>query len=336
MTTVDNRAELKRLAEALTGNEGSPGHWFAAGNALYELFRGISGLDERDETLRSDLLLPEGKAISPVWAAHCIKDSIRTRVFLRGILAAIEEARRRFPGGRIHILYAGCGPFASLLLPLVPFLEKDSVEFTLLDALPKNIDLAGQMVAAFHAEPFVREMVVADAASYPIDPAAPVHIVVAEMMQAGLQSEPQVAAVANLAQGIKAGGILVPQRVAVQAGLMHPALNMRRMTDPDWQALEVFRLLEPGFALTADPADWLELRSGAEKIIPLPAGRDAAYSQLALFTTLKVFGKENLNVWDAALTQPLLLHKLAVGEQVEALALRYVCGGAPGFQFRLL
>lgn len=334
MATTDYRQELRLWSERLIAPGGLPGEWFAAGNALYALFKQISGIDERDAAFREDVVLPSGKAIAPLWAALCLKDCVRTRAFLRGTLAAIEEAHHKFPGEKIHVLYAGCGPFATLMLPLVPFLAEGSVEFTLLDVAPKNIELVQKMVAAFGAAPFVREIVQADATSF--QPVEPVHIVVVEMMQVGLRSEPQVAAVAHLASCLKPGGVMIPERIDVFAGLLHPGQNTRRMTDPDWVGGPVYHLLEPGFSLTAAPADWQMLMDGRTQEIPLPADRDPAYSQLCLFSTLNVYGEERLNVWDSGLTQPVLLHRLEAEERPKALHLWYRCGSDPGFEFRLL
>ena len=48
--------------------------------------------------------------------------------------AATAEARRGFPDRPVEILYAGCGPFALLALPLVSELSPADVQITLIDA----------------------------------------------------------------------------------------------------------------------------------------------------------------------------------------------------------
>ncbi|MBL7806151.1 MAG: hypothetical protein JNL02_20580 [Saprospiraceae bacterium] len=333
---MDDRAELRRLTEVLTGPESSPGQWFAASAALYELFLRISGFNEKEEAFRRDVQMPSGKALGPVWAAFCLKDAIRTRIFLRGILKALEAARHRFPGTPIHVLYAGCGPFATLMLPLVPLLKENSAVFTLLDVWPENVQSVKRLIDAFQAESFVREIAVADAVRYRIDPNGRAHVLVMELLQAGLSKEPQVAALANLAPQLLPGGIVLPERIRVNAGLLHPGKDMRRMTDPDWAGQDVFRLLEPGFTLTADPDDWQSFLRGEERIIHLPANRDPAYNRLCLFTALQVYENECVETWESALTQPLLLKNLEEPPQATGIALRYECGVAPGFRFRLL
>jgi len=333
---MDDRAELKHLTEVLTGPESSPGQWFAASVALHKLFLRISGLDEKEEAHRRDVQMPSGKALGPVWAAFCLKDAIRTRIFLRSILNALYEVRRRFPDEPIHVLYAGCGPFATLMLPLVPLLKENSAVFTLLDVWPENVRSVKTLIDAFQAGAFVREIAVADAVQYRIDPDRPVHVLVMELLQAGLTNEPQVAALANLAPQLRPGAIVVPERVSVHAGLLHPGKDMRRMTDPEGAVQDVFHLLEPGFTLTADPADWLAFTQGEERVVRLPADRDPAYNRLCLFTRLQVYGNERIETWESALTQPLPLLKLEEPPQAAGIALRYECGVAPGFRFRLL
>src|SRR5262249_38287209 len=110
-------------------------HLEAAVTSLDRLFRDITGMreDTVDPRDRSAILLPAGPAISPLDAGRCLLDPRRTAIFLRGLHAAVQEAKRRFPGEVIHVLYAGCGPFAPLCLPLLPLLAGQAVRFTLID-----------------------------------------------------------------------------------------------------------------------------------------------------------------------------------------------------------
>ncbi len=80
-----------------------------------------------------DTFLQNGVAINPQAAAFCIMDYQRSVVFIRGVYSAIKTARRRFEGQSIKILYAGCGPFATLLLPLLTKFQPGELDIFFLD-----------------------------------------------------------------------------------------------------------------------------------------------------------------------------------------------------------
>src|SRR5215475_10677268 len=132
---------------------------------LDRLFRDITGIREdtvnwRDRSARS---LPAGSAISPLDAARCLLDPWRTAIFLRGVYDAIQEAQRRFPGEVIHVLYAGCGPFAPLCLPLLPLLAGQAVHFTLLDVHARAIESVQAIMAALRLQGANVDCLVCDA-----------------------------------------------------------------------------------------------------------------------------------------------------------------------------
>lgn len=91
----------------------------AACAALYDTWRNATPAARLAvDVAEDDLRLASGLALSPRLAAQCLLDGPRTAAFLRGTLAAISEALRRFPDEAIEIVYAGTGPFATLALPL--------------------------------------------------------------------------------------------------------------------------------------------------------------------------------------------------------------------------
>lgn len=337
--THDLLQKLKGLGEVLAESDTSLGDLFSASGSLYDLFLQASGMDETDEACRRSLTLPAGKALAPVWAAHCIHDFMRTRVFLRAVLRAVRVARQRFPGAPVHVLYAGCGPFASLVLPLIPLLGKNEAVFTLLEVSPPSLGFLEKTVAAFGVSPCIREIVQADATTYRVDPSAPVHVLVAEMMQAGLQQEPQAAAMLNLVPQLAPGGIAVPECITVHAGLFHPKRNTERMTRSKGPSGEVYRLLTPIFELSKTEIERLG-QHGAENFpeieVAIPADRDPLFRQLALFTTIQAFESERLDIWESALTEPLVVLPLDAGRPVRAVAFRYEMGVEPGFRWRMV
>ncbi len=335
MAAQEHWRDLQRLGGILTNPDAAPGNLFLASRELYQLFMFVSGIDPQGAGARDDLHLPQGKALAPAWAAHCVRDYQRTSAFLCGLLHAVRAARRRFPGHPIHVLYAGCGPFATLALPLIPLLDGQPVTFTLLEVSPVSVGYLKRTIAAFGLSPWIRRIVLGDATDYRADPACPVHIVVGEMLQAGLREEPQVAATRNLAPQLAAGGFLLPQSITVQLGLLHPGRDRDRMMGTEMNNDPVYQLLEPAFELSAATvmamlgADYPELE------VDIPTDRDPAFSQLALFTCLQIFGQAQLDVWASGLTQPLLLQQLS-GQPIRKIGLRYRQGSHPGFEWRVI
>ena len=164
----------------------------AACAALYDTWRDAAPAARlAAEVPEDDRRLASGLALSPRLAAQCLLDAPRTAAFLRGTLAAIFEAMRRFPDEPIEIVYAGTGPFATLVLPLFARLDPRRVRFTLIDVDERSTGSVRSLVDRFGLGAYVKAIVCADGTVYRHE--APVHIVVTETMQRALRREPFVA-----------------------------------------------------------------------------------------------------------------------------------------------
>jgi hypothetical protein len=152
---------IHQIADELLFRQEDDGRLRAAATELYSLCSSVAGMGE-SSTHAGDLNetgLPNGKAISPKDAARCILDYRRTSKFLRGARAAIVEARKRFPNTAVEILYAGCGPFAPLAVPLTSRFSPGEVQFTLLDIHQRSLDGARRIFQALGLTSFVRDYI---------------------------------------------------------------------------------------------------------------------------------------------------------------------------------
>ncbi len=283
----------------------------AACAALYDTWRNAApavrlAADVADDGMRLD----SGLALSPRLAAQCLLDAPRTAAFLRGTLAAILEAMRRFPDEPIEVVYAGTGPFATLALPLFGRLDPRRVRFTLIDIDERSTESVRSLIDCFGFGAYVKAIVCADATAYRHD--APVHVVITETMQRALSREPFVAIVRNLTPQLVAGGLLVPERVSLDLMLLDAKGEQAR-----WNG---------------DTAEHVAaISTDRETLVTLPR---APEKWPALFTTIQVFGEEQLLPYASGLTAPEILWELVPLTPEFAFTIHYETGPAPGVRWR--
>jgi len=300
---------------------------------LERLFRDITGIreDTVDPRDHSAILIPAGSASSPLDAGRCLLDVRRTAIYLRGVHGAIKEAQLRFPQEVIEVLYAGCGPFAPLCLPLLPLLAGQAVHFTLLDVHARAVESVQAIMAALRLDRVKVDCLVCDATHYRHPDQRPLHVVVSETMQRALEKEPQVAILMNTAPQLTPGGLMVPETIAVDAVLTDMSQELGgngRVPGPWSNRVPLGRILE----LDRERAcAWAA--AGVPSYLPparisLPSCV-AAQNSLVLATTIRTFGVHELREYESGLTHPLVVNGWRAGEDVE---FTYRLCDQPGFQ----
>ena len=134
---------------------------------IINLFNEFEGVN-RDLLWRNQdhIDLPEGYCIAPMEAAGCMLDTQRTLMFIRGLHAAIKKLRKRNPKKRVSVLYAGCGPFATLALPMTTQFTPDEIGFTLMDIHGDSLTYVHQLVERLGLQSYFDDLICTDATQY--------------------------------------------------------------------------------------------------------------------------------------------------------------------------
>ncbi len=318
---------------------------------IHTIFTAITGVrgDRLEAHHNRETFLAGGVAISPHLAARCLFDPLRTVRFLRGINEAISELFRRFPGERIHIVYAGCGPYGTLVMPLLPLFESDQVRLTLIDIHQESLDGVQRIVNALDLGNYIDRFVLADAAVYRHPPSKRLHMVVCEAMEAGLAREPQLAIMRNMLPQIEEEGLFIPERVVVDACLSDSlvediGLLMHRdaygyPAGQDHASIAERRPLERIMTLDAGAQDLLEGHHGFEPIsltkLELPHV-DEPLDQFLLQTTVDIYGQYGFGPYDCELSFPLRLHGLDTVPHGVQVRFEYVFDRKPGLRYEMI
>ena len=345
---------LKQIADELLSQEAEDNRLNAAAAGLYSLCSSVTGIDESsDHADDSDgTRLPSGEAISPRDAARCVLDYSRTSKFLRGLYAAILEAQERFPKTTIEILYAGCGPFAPLAIPLTTRFSSTEIKFTLLDVHKRSLDAARCIFQALGKSAFVRDYIQCDAASYKNDAPHVIHVVVVEAMQAALEKEPQVAITMNLAPQLCPGGVFLPERITINCYLCDltrefPALPTETNSVDSLSAggrgsirVNLGRVLELTAGscrdlLASSKSDEHGGTSLAPKFLNVSEDVDGEF-YLMLSTAITVFDSIALDVYESGLTCSRALGEMGKMHRGKVIEFEYHLGDKPGFKYRSL
>jgi len=315
---------LVNIAETVLSESSTQQQLQAALRAFSEECSQVSGVvpDRSFSAWSEDHLLEQGVAINPQAAAHCVSDYQRSVVFIRAVATALTALQSRFPDTPLRILYAGCGPYATLLLPLLHRFRTGQLDIQLLDIHQRSLDSALLLIDHFGVSRHQVTSACADATEYRHPQT--LHLVIAETMQKSLEQEPQFAVTANLAPQLCAGGVFLPQRVDV-------SLQLARASDA------------AGTSATPAPqllARLLSLQANLPKLVPvttrMPAKPLPGDALPMLFTRIEVYGKHVLEAYESELTLPRPcpeLTPLRAGAQCRA---SYHTGSYPGFELEYI
>lgn len=269
---------------------------------------------------------PFGKAVSLTTAAQCAEDPERGRVFIQGIYQAIQDRLKAHPGQIVNILYAGTGPFAWLLLPLLPLFSASQIQVTLLDIHQASLDKVTKLIEHFDLADRVVESVCADATLWQPNTVVKFDVILSETMKHLLQQEPQVQIFTHLQAYLADDGVLIPQNIELDAWL-----ECRTVQD-----FVETHYLGPLFVLNLQTARLLASgdRSFLAGTLLLPDFSPSAVT-LKFTTSIQVYGHSTLSEYQSQLTLPRYRREHWL-KPLSCLAFRYEQGTHPDFVFDVI
>lgn len=319
--------QLKRIAEAILYSGKALHDLVSEAEALRDLIELRAGfaIDHLTGIGEGETRLNSGLAISPMLAAMCIRELFRTPAFVRGLGHAIGDALMLHRP--LRVLYAGCGPYAALALPLMTVFTKEQVMFTLLDIHQECLDGAVRLINSFGLSDHVEEVVCTDATTWKISADAMPDVIVSETMAVALHNEPQVSIARNLLSQVP-DAIMVPQQVSVEVSALDmskehvfaPPDHLGEIPVPQRDRISLGRI----FTLDAEGIfSWKGIEGDR-----LPAGKVRIPEDMErriphLMTHIVVYGQVELKDYECSLTLPRRLR----GE--------FCCGNELQFHYQL-
>lgn len=315
-------SEYKNAVLALLNSEPDAGLMAPYISVLVEYLATTTGISAHfDMNEWNDATTDQGVAISPVQAAKCLQETLRSQKFMQGVHSAIKDKAAQ-SDETIQVLYAGTGPYATLLLPLLSVLEYTQVKATLIDIHPENVAAVKALITHFGVEDNIIDIVCADATQWQASENRSFDIIISETMTALLKREPQVFIFAHLSQYLKPSGVLIPEEVSLKSWLVDDI-------NPDVLLGEFFKL-DLEHALDIYKGD----RSAFSGSQLIPEGFETGY-RFKLTTDIKVYGTHYLTENECSLNIPLtfLPHK-AILKGGDKIHYDYVTPNSADFVFR--
>ena len=296
----------------------------------------LVGWSADNTDLRQDLHFTDGMALSTEFAARCIDDLIRTRQFLRGVFRAVTD-RLGQRGGAVHLLYAGTGPFATLVLPLLYRFSSEELQLHLLEINPDTVELLRRLIDRLGIEDYVGNLFVENASTWVLPSDLPCDIVLSETMQQALVKEQQVPITLNLLSQLPEAVILIPQSIDLTLALRNrdTQLILTGRTDEIHRPLADLLTFDAPFcrAYLHHHPEWKKnTRFPLLSNFDLRTAADDDYDQLVVLTRIHTYGGNYVEVDQSSLTIPWIMGGVRSGKPCGIKQLDYVVGARPGFE----
>lgn len=300
------------------------------------ILEGLCGQNMDIEEGRSDIGFENGKALGTFWAALCLEDLIRTRQFIRGINEAIKEKiNAKKP---LHILYAGTGPFATLILPFILRYSKQDIKYTFLEINPLSFKIVQDVISKLGLDEYDITFANKDATKYQIDSKNEPDIIISETMQNALAKEQQVPIFLNLMRQVNSETIFIPEKIELFIGLKKAGIPTEEIEAKHYhQAEKVFEVSKESM-FPSDTSKTQITKEVSFKKKQTIVGNDALKDAdvLVIITKIQVYKNEKIDINQSSLTTPLFIKEISNNHQGSiTIDTQYKISSEPKLEYKI-
>lgn len=305
---------------------------------LKSLFLKGSQLLEDDEQNRTNVLLESGEAIGPTWAAMCVDDLLRTKRFICGIDAAIQQKQTDANQKPIKILYVGPGPFGTLAMPLIAKYTAEEIQFVFLEVNPNTVNYLKKTIAFFNAEKYVTEIKICDATTIQLNEHKNADVLIVECLQRALEKEPQVAIVYNVLPQLHKDVIMIPEEIKLSIGLSNTEIRQQQITNIDSSHEDFTTTFAPFLSLNKQSVlsdaenQNLTFKEHAHTFIPQQLLEN---DSISIFTNITLYKDFKLTHLQSGLTVPQMIASLS-DKNITGIKAVYKTGKSPHVETTLI
>jgi len=279
-----------------------------------DLLESLTQIDLKEAKNRANINV-DGVAIGTTWAALCLDDMMRTKLFIKGIAKAIIDLRRQ-KKGVLQIVYAGTGPYATLILPLLPLYTPKDIQLTLLEINENSYQLVKNTFKQLGFNKYIRNIECTNAITYKMPADLQPDLIISETMLKALDNEHQVPIMLNLLAQVPEKVCIIPEKIELHLAATKMKADCSRIKQSLTTLFEVSQCsLRQILQNKVNQAD--NLFPTMESTIDLTKVKD--YHDLSILTSIQVYGDEWVRFNQSGLTTPKRLTNMEAFEQHNAI-----------------
>ena len=307
-----------------------------ATDSLKLIFEEVSEINFEDPSIDKDLFLKTGKAIAPKWAGMCIQDMMRTKMFIKGVFKAIKIIQNNKKDKPVTLLYAGTGPYATLIIPLTTLFKPSELQLVLLEVNPISLQSLKKTIKNLNTTDYIKGIYECDETSFSITEPEEIDILLIECLQHALVREPQVAITHNLLTQLNENVILIPEEISLHLSLLNLGKKSNSVTEiSEIEKLDYNKKIDTVFVLNKKEVlknssllfQKIETQIKEEMLV--------GYNQLAITTEITTFKNEKLTINDSGLTIPFTITYLD-DKKIKSVNTQYKVNEQPGLDISII